>query len=251
MAAGQRMRNSRARPISRSALMPMRPTTRGKQPERLAGELAEIDVHADGEEEHAEQQPLEGLDGGLDRLAELGLGQQQPGDERSERHRKAGEPARPRLPTITNKVAATNSSLVPVEATRRNSGLQQQPADNDDDADRQRGIGQREHETGHDRAAGACAEDGDEQQDRHHRQVLGQQNGEARPAGGGREATLVGEHLDDDGGRRQGEARAENDGSGGLVAANSAATPPITAVDRTTCRPPSPNTRRRMVRRRW
>ena len=83
-------RNSRARPAISDGLDGDEPDHRGEQPERLARQLAKIDVHADGEEEDAEQQALERLDGGLDGLAELGLGQQQSGHERAERHRQAG-----------------------------------------------------------------------------------------------------------------------------------------------------------------
>ena len=140
-------RNRRARPMMSAALMAIRPTTRGQQPQRLARQLAEVDVHADGEEEEAEQQALERLDGGLDRLAELGLGQQQPGDEGAERHRQAGQTAATTaLPTITNRVAATNSSLRLGGGDQAEQRPQQQAADDDDDADRQRRIGQRQHE---------------------------------------------------------------------------------------------------------
>ncbi len=57
-----------------------------KQPHRIAGKLAEIDVHSDREKEQAEQETLEGIDGGLDRLAKFGLGKQQAGDKGAKRH---------------------------------------------------------------------------------------------------------------------------------------------------------------------
>ena len=59
------------------------------EPKRIAQQLAHVDIHADGEEENAEQQALERLDGGLDRLAVFGLGEQQAGDESAERHGQA------------------------------------------------------------------------------------------------------------------------------------------------------------------
>ena len=91
IAAGHDRRNSRARPMIRmAAFTAISPATPREQPHRIAGQLAKVDVHADGEEEQAEQQALERIDGGLDRLAEFGLGQQQPGDEGAERHRQAG-----------------------------------------------------------------------------------------------------------------------------------------------------------------
>ena len=70
--------------------MTMSPTTDANKQQRLADEFADVDIHADGKEEYAEQQPLEGADGGFDRLAEFGLGQQQPRDECAQRHRKSG-----------------------------------------------------------------------------------------------------------------------------------------------------------------
>ena len=58
---------------------------------RLAEQHAEIDRHADGDEEHGEQQPLEGRDVGLDLVAIFGIGEQRAGDER----RRARPTARP------------------------------------------------------------------------------------------------------------------------------------------------------------
>ena len=75
-----------------AALRPIRPTTQASSQTGSRASSREVDVHADGEEEQAEQQALERLDGGLDGLAELGLGQQQAGDEGAERHGHAGEP---------------------------------------------------------------------------------------------------------------------------------------------------------------
>ena len=183
IAAGRGTRNSRARPVMSTALMATRPDHRGEQPERLARQLAHIDAHADGEEEHAEQQALERLDRRLDGLAELGLGQQQAGDERAERHRQAGDPAVTPVPTMTNRVAATNSSVAPAVATSRNSGRSSSRPTTTMSADGQCRMGERQRQAGEHRAAGARAQNRDEQQQRHHGEVLRQQDREARPAG--------------------------------------------------------------------
>ena len=53
----------------------------------LRGQHAEIDRHADGDEEHGKQQALERRDVGLDLVAIFGVGQQRAGDERAERRR--------------------------------------------------------------------------------------------------------------------------------------------------------------------
>ena len=105
------------------ALMAIRPATRGQQPERLAARARASRAHADREEEHAEQQALERLDGGLDRLAELGLGQQQAGDEGAERHGKPGHRPRPRR--CRRSRTGWRPRTAPVarfDATRRNKG---------------------------------------------------------------------------------------------------------------------------------
>ena len=66
------------------------PDCASNQPNRIAGKLAEIDIHADREKEQAKQKALEGIDGGLDRLAEFRLGKQQAGHKGAKRHREAG-----------------------------------------------------------------------------------------------------------------------------------------------------------------
>ena len=50
----------------------------------IGDDLAQIDAHADEEEESAEQQAFEGLDDGFDLAAELGFGEQQAGDKGAE-----------------------------------------------------------------------------------------------------------------------------------------------------------------------
>ena len=60
----------------------------------MGEEKRQIEAHADGEEEHAEQQPLEGIDRRLDGAVILGLRQQKPRNESPERHREAGCRAR-------------------------------------------------------------------------------------------------------------------------------------------------------------
>ena len=79
-----------------TAFTAMSPTARPISQSGSRAKLAEIDVHADREKEQAEQKALEGIDGGLDRLAEFRLGEQQAGDEGAERHREAGHARRPR-----------------------------------------------------------------------------------------------------------------------------------------------------------
>src|SRR6185312_9625407 len=80
--------------------------------------------------------------------------------------------------TMTNSVVATNRSLMPTDATRRNSGR---------------------------------IENGDEQQQRRHRQVLCQQDRETGAARARVQPSLPGKHVDDDGGRRQRQAGTDDE----------------------------------------
>ena len=90
IATGHDNRNNLARPTISSDLTAIKPDDRGGEQQRFAQQFAHVDVHADGEEENAEQQSLERLDSRFDRLAVFGLGEQQPGNEGAERHGQAG-----------------------------------------------------------------------------------------------------------------------------------------------------------------
>ena len=61
----------------------------GDELQRLRHHHAQIDRHADGDEEHGEQQPLEGRDVGFDLMAIFGIGEQRAGDERPKRRGEA------------------------------------------------------------------------------------------------------------------------------------------------------------------
>ena len=51
---------------------------------------AKIDRHAHGDEKQPEQQPLEGLDRGLQFMPKLGVGEQHAGEKRAQGHGEAG-----------------------------------------------------------------------------------------------------------------------------------------------------------------
>ncbi len=55
---------------------------------RALGDQAQVERHADGGEEEAEQQPFEGSDVGLELVAVGGVGEQHAGDERAQRRRE-------------------------------------------------------------------------------------------------------------------------------------------------------------------
>ena len=163
----------------------------GGEQQRLAQQFAHVDIHADGEEENAEQQSLERLDGGFDRLAVFGFGKKQPGDEGAERHRQAG--------LIGNNAGRDDHEQGGgdeqiARARRRHQSeqrLQQDAAEHDDDGERQRGLQERPAKAAKHRAAGACREQRNEHQNRNDREILQQQNGKAGAADIGLEAALV------------------------------------------------------------
>ena len=148
--------------------------------------------------------------------------------------------------TITNSVVATNRSLMPADATRRNSGrITTRPTTTITPSARA-ALRERQQEGAGDRTGFAGAEDGDEQQQRRHRQILRQQDREAGPARARVQPSLPGKHLDDDGGRRQRQAGAEDERHRRL-AARQDHDAPIAAAESAICRLPSPKIRRRIV----
>ena len=90
MVAGQGTRNRRNSTTSTPDLMTISPTSPSRIGSGFDPQVGDVEAHADGEEEHAEQEPLERVDRRLDGAVILGLGQQQAGNEGAERHRQAG-----------------------------------------------------------------------------------------------------------------------------------------------------------------
>ena len=199
-----------ARQISSTDLMTIRLDDAAGEQQRIAQQLAHVDIHADGEEENAEQQPLERLDGGFDRLAVFGLGEQQAGDEGAERHGQAG--------LIGNDAGGDddeqNDGDEQLGGTRVRHQPEQRPqqhaAEDDDDGNGNHGLKQRSAETFEHRTAGTRGQDRDEHQDRNDGEILGEQDGKAGAADGRGETLLVRQQFEHDRRRRQRQARAED-----------------------------------------
>ena len=248
MDARQDRRNSRARAMRMMDFDGNEPDGAAKQPNGIAGKLAEIDVHADRKKEQAEQESLERIDGGLDRLAEFGLCQQQAGDEGAKRHREAGHGGG-HAGCDDHEQRGGHEQVAHADGCDQ---TEQRPhhhaADDDDHAERdaRRWRAPAARRAGN-RAGFAGAENGDEKQERRHRQILRQQDRETGAACACLQPSLPGKHVDDDGGRRQREAGADDERHRRLAAGKDRGMPPITAAENTICRLPSPNTRRRIV----
>src|SRR5262249_44649743 len=91
-------------------------------------------------------------------------------------------------------------------------------ADDDDDGEREGGVGDRKHERRNNRTGITLAKDGDEKQERRDREILRQQDRKTRPSGACVESSLPGKYLDDDGGGGQRKAGAENERDRSLAA---------------------------------
>ena len=84
MVAGQGTRNRRSSTDEHARLDGDETEQPEQDRQRVVPQVGDVEAHADGEEEHAEQQPLEGFDRRLDGAVILGLGEQQAGDEGAE-----------------------------------------------------------------------------------------------------------------------------------------------------------------------
>ena len=190
----------------------IRPTTQPASSSGSPTSFAEIDLHADGEEEDAEQQRLERLDGRLDRLAVFGFGEQQAGDESAERHRQAG--------LIGDHAGADDDEQhggdEQVARARGRDQTKQRPhqhaAENDDHRERDRGGNQA-------RWRGSRAPNAPEPAARMEtntrigmtaRSCASSTEKLVRPTLGG-QPLLLGEEFEHDRGRGQRQAGAEND----------------------------------------
>ncbi len=209
IAAGQGTRNSRASPMMRAALMAIRPATEASSQNGSRASSRRSIPMPTVKKNRPSSSPLKGS-----MVVSMALRYSVSASSRP----ATKAPSAMESPAMPGDEAGAEDH----EQRRRHEQVagaarchqpeqrpQQQPADQDDQPHRQRRVGERQGQAREQRAARARAQDRDQQQQRHHGQVLRQQDGETRPSGGGRQPALVGQHLDDDGGRRQGETHAQ------------------------------------------
>ena len=170
---------------------------------------AEIDLHADGNEEQAQEQPLERLDIRLDLVAELGLRQQQPRKERAQRHGQPGKPGEPRRAQHRQQ-RQRHEQFRALGPRHHAVEMPHQPAPGDDDDHHRQHCPQqrRAHKLG-DMAGFPGGKDRHQHQQRHHGQVLRQQDGKARTAHARGEFTALHQKLHHH--RRGGQRQAQPD----------------------------------------
>ena len=187
------------------------------QPGRIAERRArprdedrEIEFGADRDEEQAEQQALERLDRHLDLAAELGLGEQQPGDEGAERHRQAAGGGSQRRAQHHQQAGGHEEFRAAGQRDRVEQRPQHHTADNNDGRERQRGGRQRQGEALDQIAAHpAAGEQRHHHQQRRDGEILQEQRREAQPTDWRAEPLAFGQHRNDDRGRGQRQRRAD------------------------------------------
>jgi hypothetical protein len=194
------------------------PGDRREQPHRHLRHQAPIDAHAHRHEEQPQHQPLEGFEIDLDLVAELGLGQQQPGQKGAQRHRQPGRRGQHRGPQHHQQDGGHEHLAAARLGHDMQRRAQHETPSRVDPGDRQRGLGQRRCEFAGDTGRGLRRQHADQEEDRHHREILGQEYREAGAAERRGEAACLDQDLDGDRGRGQGQGRAEDRGRRHAVA---------------------------------
>jgi hypothetical protein len=137
-----------------------------------------VDLHADGDEEEPEQQILERLEVGLDLMAKLGFRQQQSSQQRAQRHRQPGRLRRRRHADGREQRGGDKDLSTVGGGYPAKQRAKQEPSHDQGRSKRQRRCEQCAGDARAERQRGR-AERGDHEQDRHHHQVLHQQDREA------------------------------------------------------------------------
>src|SRR5262249_600718 len=221
MAAGFATRKLRARPTTRVALTTMRPTTAAATHNGSRASSRKSRVMPTVKKNTPSSRPLKGSI-----VASIALRNSVSASSKPATKAPSAMESRARLAEVGNHRGPDDDEqrggddrlARPCRGDQPEQRPQQQPANRNDQTDCQHRLGHRQREAGTNGAAPALTQDRYEQQDRHHRQVLRQQDRKAGTAGGGSKAPLIGEDLDDDGGRGERQAGADYGCSRRLVA---------------------------------
>ena len=186
--------------------------------QRLAPDEPQVDMHADGEEEDSQQQAAEGINHRLDRAAVFGLGEEKAGNEGAQRHRQSGGGGDHARADGDQQRGGHEEFRIVRAGGEAKQRLQHEPADDGDHADGDGRLDQRDHHTLHDGTLAIAAQCTDQEQQRHHGKILGEQDGEAAAAGGRHHAALTAQQFHHDGRRGKCQAGANDQGRGRRLA---------------------------------
>ena len=167
----------------------------------------QVDVHADGDEEQAQQQALERVDLRFQLVAEFGIGQQHAGQERAQARAQAGQLHEPGDAQHHQQRGGGEHLGHARARDDAEQVAQHQPAAEDHDRDGADGV---EHHRPGQRFVLRAAQQRDRGQQRDRHQVLEQQDGEAEPAVFAGQFLAFGQQLQADRGGRQGQAQADH-----------------------------------------
>ena len=176
----------------------------------LGDDHPDIDHHAHRHEEQAEKQPAERPDIGLDLMPVLGLGEQQSGEEGAQRHGKAGHGEDQARPQYDQQGGGNEQLGTAGRGDQTVDRPQYRPADDDGDDQRDNGLQARLADR-RQQGGPLLVQQRHQDQQRHDDQILEQQDGEGHGAVGCGPLAALGQQLEDERGRRQGEARPDDD----------------------------------------
>mmetsp|Transcript_15007 Transcript_15007/g.58786 ORF Transcript_15007/g.58786 Transcript_15007/m.58786 type:complete len:626 (+) Transcript_15007:2270-4147(+) len=168
-----------------------------------------VQLHADGDEEQAEQHVVEGPDVGLHLVLVFGLGDQHAGDEGAQRQAQAGMLGQPGQAQRDQQQVEHEELVALAPRHQREPPAHQLLA-----AIEQQGQQHHRLEPGPGQGLGhlatAAVQRRDQHQQRHHGQVLEQQHAHHQPAMRALQLQPLGQQLDDDGGRAHRHRRPQH-----------------------------------------
>ena len=186
----------------------------------VAGDHAQVQRHADRQEEQAEQDAAERLDVGLELVPKRRLGQQHAGDEGAHRHRQPA-PLHEQRGTQHDQQRRSRHDIPAAERRDDPEQRVEGPAPHADQARKRRNRDQHREPGRPRRLHVGTVRKGQERhqrQQRNDRQVLEQQDRHRTLAGRRRGLAALVEHLHDHGRRRQHEPHGTDDGHRGRPA---------------------------------
>lgn len=183
---------------------------RAEQQRRRAHDFQRIDRHADRHEEQAHQQSAERVDGDLDLVPELGLREQQSRQQRAERHRQAGQPGERGDPERAEQRQRHEGVGLPARRHVPEDRPDDDAAQQVDQRDRGHGLAERDRHRREHRSVSGPPEQPDQDEHRHHGQVLEQQDRKAGLSDRRAQFAPRRQQLHDHRGRRERQRQADD-----------------------------------------